>query len=70
MLETIFNIADQDLIITDANSGSPDLRKNFKLGKYLHGVGKSLIALGEQCMEKGEHINDSTQEFIVQISVK
>ena len=64
LLDTIFKIADQDLIITDANSGSPDLRENFKLGKYLTGFGKTLMALGEQCMETAEAITDTTQQFI------
>ena len=48
----IFNLADTDMIVHDAESGLNDYSKNLKFADELDDISKHLVGLSQECCEK------------------
>ena len=58
----IFNLADSDLIVCDAETGLNDYTKNLKFADELDDIAKHLIGLSQECTEKANMICDHIEQ--------
>ena len=56
LMVKIFNLADTDMIVCDAESGLNDYSKNLKFADELDDISKNLIGLSQECCEKANAI--------------
>ena len=62
-MDEIFDIADQDMVITVTDSGKPDITANSKLSQCMLELSKSLFALGQQCLDKADELTDRVNRY-------
>ena len=62
-MDEIFDVAEQELIITVTDSGEPDMIANYQLTKCLLKLSESLFSLAEQCSEKADSLNEQVQRY-------
>ena len=63
ILEKIFTLADNDLIVVNRDTGLNDFTFNEQFAKKLEDVGKFFIRLQKQCDDKANCIRERIQEF-------
>ena len=56
ILSTIFDLADNDLLVCDFDTGLNDYSKNLKFADHLDEISKCLVALSQNCNEKANDI--------------
>ena len=63
IMDNIFDIADQDLVITVTDSGEPDMTSNYQLTKCMLKLSESLFALAEQCSDKADVLTEQINRY-------
>ena len=63
IMDNIFDIADQDLVITVTDSGEPDMTANYQLSRCMLKLSESLFGLAEQCSEKADALTDQVNRY-------
>ena len=62
LLVKIFNLADTDTIVCDAESGLNDYSKNLKFADELDDISKHLVSLSQECCEKANAIRQKVAD--------
>ena len=57
-MNDIFQLANNDLIVCDFDTGLNDYSKNFKFADNLDVISKELIVLSKECSDKANAIMD------------
>ena len=58
----IFELADSDMIVCDAETGLNDYTKNLKFADELDDIAKHLIGLSQECTEKANMVRDRIEQ--------
>ena len=58
LLHKIFQLADNDILVCDHETGLNDYTKNLKFADELDDISKYLVGLSQECSQKAERIRE------------
>ena len=58
LLHKIFQLADNDILVCDRETGLNDYTKNLKFADKLDDISKYLVGLSQECSQKAEWIHE------------